>query len=109
MRDRLNTIIEVLLKAWSLDNAIPERPSTFNNYSRARVGCKMIPYYHLFSRFKKNCGIKVPQMKGAAKIKDAKFNDLYKNLYFSFPSARSMHTSRRVQISVQRMPLFLII
>ena len=75
----------------------------------------LLPYYHLFSRyltssrFKKFREIKVPRINGAAKIKDAKFSDLYQNLYFSFPSARSIHTSRRVQILVQRMPLFLII
>ena len=53
--------------------------------------------------------IKVLRKKGAVKIEDAKFNDLYKNLYFRLPSARfSIHTSRRAQISVQRMSLFLI-
>ena len=47
--------------------------------------------------------------KGAAEIKEAKFSDLYKNLYLSFPSARSIHMSKRAQISGQYMSLFLII
>lgn len=42
------------------------------------VGGRHIPYYHLFSQFKKFREIKVPRKKGAAKIKDAKFSDLYK-------------------------------
>ena len=42
-----------------------------------------------FSRFKKFREIKVPPKKGAAKIKDGKFSDLYENLYLSFPSARN--------------------
>ena len=42
-----------------------------------------------FSRFKKFREIKVPPKKGAAKIKDGKFSDLYENLYLSFPSATS--------------------
>ena len=50
-----------------------------------------------------------PMKKGAAEIKEAKFSDLYKNLYLSFPSARSIHMSRRAQISGQCMSLFLII
>ena len=50
---------------------------------------KVLPYHHLFSRFKKFRKIKVLRKKGAAKIKDAKFGDLYKNLYLSFLSASS--------------------
>ena len=48
-----------------------------------------VPYYPLFSRFKKFREIKVPLKKGAAKIEDGKFSALYENLYLSFPSARS--------------------
>ena len=48
-----------------------------------------VPYYPLFSRFKKFREIKVPLKKGAAKIEDGKFSALYENLYISFPSARS--------------------
>ena len=58
-----------------------------------------------FSRFKKIREIEVPRKKEAAKIKDAKFSDLYIILYFSFPSAVSLPTSRRAQISVQRNSL----
>ena len=46
-------------------------------------------YFSRFSRFKKFREIKVPPKKGAAKIKDGKFSDLYENLYLSFPSAKS--------------------
>ena len=45
------------------------------------------------SRFKK----KFPAKKGAAKIKDAKFSDLYK-------STRSLNTSRRAQIQLNVCP-----
>ena len=34
---------------------------------------------------------------------------VYKNLYLSFPSARSLHMSRRARVSVQPMSLFLTI
>ena len=68
-----------------------------------------VPYITYFRDLKNLVKSKFPRIKGAAKIKDAKFSDLYKNLYFSFPSARSIHTSRRVQISVQRLSLFLLI
>ena len=46
-------------------------------------------YFSRFLRFKKFREIKVPPKKGAAKIKDGKFSDLYENLYLSFPSAKS--------------------
>ena len=42
-------------------------------------------------------------------LKDAKFRDLYEIIYFSFPSAMSLHTSNRAQFSFQRMSLFIII
>ena len=51
--------------------------------------------------------LKPREKNGAAKIKDAKFSDLYKIIYLTFPSARSLHTSRSAQFSFQRMPLFL--
>ena len=47
--------------------------------------------------------------KGAVEIIEAKFSDLYKNLYLSFPSARRTQVSRRAQISGQCLSLFLII
>ena len=47
--------------------------------------------------------------KGASEIKEAKFSNLYKNLYLSFPSAKSMHMSKTAQISGQCMSLILII
>ena len=67
-----------------------------------RINYLIITYFRetSFSRFKKFREIEVPRKKGAAKIKDTKFSDLYKNLYLSFPSARSLHTSRRATISV---------
>ena len=67
------------------------------------VGCTLLLL--IFVRL----NLKSPAKKGAAKIKDAKFSDLYKNLYLNFLSARSKRTSRRAKTSVRRMRLFLII
>ena len=69
---------------------------------RLSINYLIITYFRetSFSRFKKFREIEVPRKKGAAKIKDTKFSDLYKNLYLSFPSARSLHTSRRAKILV---------
>ena len=47
------------------------------------------------------------EKKDAVKIKDAKFSDLYKTLHLNSPSAKSLHTCKRVQSSVQCMSLFL--
>ena len=60
------------------------------------------PYYHLFSQdvnFTIFIAIKkeLPCKKGAAKIKDAEFSDLYK-------STRSLNTSRRAQIQLNVCP-----
>ena len=73
------------------------------------VGCTLSLLIFVRLNFRDIRDLKSPAKKGAAKIKDTKFSDLYKNLYLSFLSARSKRTSRRAQISVRRMPLFLII
>ena len=63
----------------------------------------------IITYFRRLGEIKFSRKKGAAKIKDAELSNLHKNLYLSVPSATwSVHTRRRVQISVQRMSLCLI-
>ena len=73
------------------------------------VGCTLSLLIFVRLNLRDIRDLKSPAKKGAAKIKDTKFSDLYKNLYLSFLSARSKRTSRRAQISLRRMPLFLII
>ena len=73
------------------------------------VGCTLSLLIFVRLNLRDIRDLKSPAKKGAAKIKDTKFSDLYKNLYLSFLSARSKRTSRRAPISVRRMPLILII
>ena len=73
------------------------------------VGCTLSLLIFLRLNFRDIRDLKSPAKKGAMKIKDTKFSDLYKNLYLSLLSARSKRTSRRAPISVRRMPLILII
>ena len=54
-----------------------------------------------FRNLKKFREIKVSRINVDAKIKDAKVSQLYKNLYLSFSSARSIHPCRRIQIRFQ--------
>ena len=74
------------------------------------VGCTLSLLIFLRLNFRDIRDLKSPAKKGAMKIKDTKFIVTFiKNLYLSFLSSRSKRTSRRAQISVRRMPLFLII
>ena len=66
-------------------------------------------HFHDFHDLKNFAKLKFREKKVPRKLKTRNLLTYIKNLCLSFPSARSLHTSRRAKISVQRMPLFLII